>query len=303
MPRITKPLKGPAFVKEKAKYPYLATPKIDGIRFLMVDGDAVSASFKPIRNHHVRRILRECLPDGIDGELTTGDNFSSSSSAIMNFDGEPEFTIWIFDYVDPATKEIAPYDERMAQLREMKLEDKLAEAAKFKGFHVRSLSAPVTVNNKMELDELNDTWCDMGYEGTMLRDPKGTYKMGKSSVKQNIIFKVKKFVDAEAEIIGFEEKLHNANEAEKDAFGRTKRSKALEGLIPTGTLGALVVRTQEGIVFKVGSGFDDDERQEIWDNKDDYLGKLVKYKSMEHGVKEKPRLPVYLGIRHPDDLS
>ena len=42
-----------------------------------------------------------------------------------------------------------------------------------------------------------------GYEGLMLRDPNGIYKFGRSSVKENILLKVKEFMDDEAEIIAF----------------------------------------------------------------------------------------------------
>ena len=59
--RIKKPLLAGTFDPDKAKFPYAATPKIDGIRFLMVDGQAVSRSFKPIRNEHIQRILSETL--------------------------------------------------------------------------------------------------------------------------------------------------------------------------------------------------------------------------------------------------
>lgn len=303
MARITKPLKAATYDESKARFPYLATPKIDGIRFMMIDGQAVSISFKPIRNYHIQETLQSFLPDGVDGELTVG-NFQSSTSGVMSYKGKPEFTVWIFDYVDPEADEIAPYDERMKQLTEMNLEEKTLEASKALNFHVRVLSAPVRVENKEELKELERTWVeDMGYEGVMLRDPKGTYKMGRSTLRQNIILKVKRFIDAEAVIIDFEEEMFNGNEAEKDAFGRTKRSKVKENLVPKGTLGALVVHSKDGVEFKIGTGFTAEQRKEIWENRWDYIGKFVKFKSMEFGVKDAPRHPVFLGFRHEDDIS
>src|SRR5713101_3979205 len=61
------------------RFPALATPKIDGIRCLKIDGAAVSRSFKPIRNRHIRwKFL--ALPDGIDGELVAG-TFHETQSA------------------------------------------------------------------------------------------------------------------------------------------------------------------------------------------------------------------------------
>ena len=68
MPKIQKPLLAGNFDPTKAKFPYIASPKIDGIRFLMIDGVAVSRTFKPIRNKHIQSLLSQYLPDGVDGE-------------------------------------------------------------------------------------------------------------------------------------------------------------------------------------------------------------------------------------------
>ncbi len=142
-----------------------------------------------------------------------------------------------------------------------------------------------------------------GYEGLMLRDPNGIYKFGRSSVKENILLKVKEFMDDEAEIISFREKMINTNEGLKDNFGRTKRSSCQDGLKPSGTLGGFILRNSEGLEFSCGSGLNDALRDEIWKNKSKYLGKLVKYKFMSKGIKDLPRHPVFMGFRDETDLS
>jgi DNA ligase-1 len=73
-------------------------------------------------------------------------------------------------------------------------------------------------------------------------------------------------------------------------------------VFPVGTAGTLIVKDADGRSFGVGSGLNDQQRQEIWDNKDQYLGKLVKYKYFSHGVKDLPRHPVFQGFRDPDDM-
>ena len=55
--KIQKPLLAGKFDSGKAKFPYAATPKIDGIRFLIVGGAALTRSFKPIRNEYLQKIL------------------------------------------------------------------------------------------------------------------------------------------------------------------------------------------------------------------------------------------------------
>ena len=289
--KIQKPLLAGKFDSEKAKFPYAATPKIDGIRFLMVGGAALTRSFKPIRNEYLQKILSSNLPDGIDGELTSGSTFQECSS-IMRIKGEPDFKVWIFDFVNPKD-EVKPYKERMNELR------------KFESFNIPSYEIlfPTIVSNQEQIDQLMIKNLNAGYEGLMLRDPNGIYKFGRSSVKENILLKVKEFMDDEAEIIAFREKMVNTNEGLKDNFGRTKRSSCQDGLKPSGTLGGFILRNSEGLEFSCGSGLNDALRDEIWKNQSKYLGKLVKYKYMSKGIKELPRHPVFIGFRDETDLS
>ena len=289
--KIQKPLLAGKFDSEKAKFPYAATPKIDGIRFLMVGGAALTRSFKPIRNEYLQKILSSNLPDGIDGELTSGSTFQECSS-IMRIKGEPDFKVWIFDFVNP-NDEVKPYKERMNELR------------KFESFNIPSYEIlfPTIVSNQEQIDQLMIKNLNAGYEGLMLRDPNGIYKFGRSSVKENILLKVKEFMDDEAEIIAFREKMVNTNEGLKDNFGRTKRSSCQDGLKPSGTLGGFILRNSEGLEFSCGSGLNDALRDEIWKNKSKYLGKLVKYKFMSKGIKDLPRHPVFMGFRDETDLS
>jgi DNA ligase-1 len=291
MPQITKPLLAGKFDPEKARFPLIATPKIDGIRFLMVNGVAVSRTFKPIRNVHIQALLSKHLPDGIDGELTCGSTFQESTSGVMTIEGEPQFKAWIFDYVSPNFGNILSFQMRLSTMplsRDLPFDFEVLH-----GVHVESME---------ELDAFEASCLEAGYEGAMVRDPNGTYKMGRSTVKDGILLKIKRFDDAEAVVIGIEEKMSNRNEAQKDAFGRTKRSTHQENMVATGTAGALRVRNADGLEFSIGSGLNDELRAEIWANQAAFIGKIAKYKSFSIGVKELPRHPVLLGFRDPEDM-
>jgi DNA ligase-1 len=291
MPKITKPMLAGTFEPDKAKFPYLVTPKIDGIRFLMVDGVAVSRTFKPIRNKYVQQRL-SALPDGIDGELTCGDTFQSSSSAIMSVDGEPDFKCWIFDYVTSEGETIAPYFTRINHV-----DLGLIELIDFV-----TVLRPELAESMDQLTAIEQRYLDEGFEGAMVRSPGGTYKFGRSTVKENILLKVKRFLDDEAILVNVLEKQHNQNEAEQDAFGNTKRSTCQDGLVGADTAGTLVVQRPDGLQFGIGTGLDDALRAQIWGNPDAYVGRIVKYKYFPVSIKEKPRHPVFLGFRDSEDL-
>lgn len=293
---ITSPLlaaKKPVF--ENIKFPVLATPKIDGIRCIKVNGQALSRSFKPIPNKHIRETIEKLCPDGFDGEILCGDGFSDVQSMVMSFEGTPKFTYLVFDYVKDSL--IKPYSARIMDLLEYSHEGGLDESL--------DLLVPQIANNLEELKEIMAKHLEEGHEGTMIRDPGSPYKCGRATLKEGFLTAIKYFEDGEAEVIGFEELMHNENEQTKDAFGNSERSSKKENMVPGDTLGAFLVRKSDGIEFKIGTGkgLTAELRKEIWQNRESYLGKLVHYRSQPHGVKDKPRIPVWHGFRHQEDLS
>ena len=290
---ITSPLlaaKKPVF--ENIKFPVLATPKIDGIRCLVIDGKAVSRSFKPIPNHHIRNFIEKHCPTGFDGEILCGDGFSDVQSMVMGREGEPVFTYLVFDYVKESL--IKPY---IARLNDFATVGQLPDEIKF--------LIPEVANNLDELKDIMEKHLAQGHEGTMIRDPGSPYKCGRASLKEGFLTAIKYFEDGEAEVIGFEELMSNQNEKTLDAFGNSERSSKKENMVPMNTLGALLVRKDDGTEFKIGTGqgLTAAKRKEIWDNKETYLGQLAHYRSQPHGVKDKPRIPVWHGFRNREDIS
>lgn len=283
--------KKPVF--EKIEFPVLATPKIDGIRCVKINGQALSRSFKPIPNHHIRGLIEAGLPDGVDGEIICGDGFNDVQSMVMKRDGQPVFSYLIFDYV--TTSLLQPYVDRCNMMLTLPTTDNPFVKLLF----------PELVCTLDELKEVMQRHLAEGYEGTMIRDPGSPYKCGRASLKEGYLTAIKYFEDGEAEVYGFEELMHNENEKELDAFGHSERSSKKENMVPANTLGAFLVRKSDGIEFKIGTGkgLTAALRKEIWDNRESYLGKLVHYRSQPHGVKDKPRIPVWHGFRSPEDLS
>ncbi len=269
---------------------FLCSPKLDGIRAMIVDGKLVSRNFKPIPNFFIRtQIEAMSLPEGIDGEITVGETFNSSTSAVMSFDGKPDFIFHVFDICSDE-----PFAIRYSELEKF--------CRKFSDARV-SLVEHTVIDSVSELLDYEKKCLDSGYEGVMLRKLQGPYKFGRSSENEAYLLKLKRFHDSEAKILAVEELMSNQNEAEKDAFGRTKRSSKQENLIPAGTMGALVVADiVSGIEFKIGTGFTQELRDWFYDNSDRLIGKIVKYKSQESGKVEKPRFPVYLGFRDEADM-
>lgn len=291
---VIKPLLAATASEEEIQYPCLISPKLDGIRCLGIGGKAMSRKLLEIPNQYVQSVFASGLFDGLDGELIVGspnaeDVYLRTMSAVMSRDGTPDFTYYVFDTWYRPTIPFA------ARLEEMHRYTSTLPA------HVKVLTH-ITVHDLAGLLELEDHWLSEGYEGVMGRSPNGIYKMGRSTMKQGILWKLKRFTDEEFEVVGFEELMHNENEATVDELGHTKRSSHKENKVGGGTLGALILKHPEAGEFRCGTGFTAEMRAEIWANRHNYLGRFAKIKYFQVGVKDLPRFPVFLGWRDPRDM-
>ncbi len=122
------------------------------------------------------------------------------------------------------------------------------------------------LNNRKSLYQLlNKVVADNG-EGLMLHLATGHYQSGRS---KNIL-KLKKHQDAEAKVI-----------AHLPGKGKYK-----------GLLGAIKVETPEGITFKIGSGFSDEDRMHP-----PKIGSLITYKYIGKTQRGVPRFASFLRIK------
>jgi len=261
-----------ADIDQLLEYPFGATPKIDGIRAIMRNGKLVSRTLKPIRNVQICKALEAVLPEGADGEIVTNlTNLQQTTSDVMTADKPIEhFTYYWFDWIGPK-----PYLERMAFLAEHDLPET-------EGFTIVKLQ-PKIVNNKKDVIDFENEVLSMDYEGVILRSLDGDYKYGRSTLREGYLMKLKRFTDAEAEIVDVEELVHQDG------------SKG-------NTLGCFVAQTPQGIEFKIGTGFTQQQRDDFWKNKENLTGEFVKYKYFDVSIKTAPRHPVFLAMRDPIDM-
>lgn len=279
------------------KFPLLASPKLDGIRALVIDGKLVSRNLKPIPNAHVQALFGRPELNGLDGELIAGDPtsktvFRDTTSAVMSKTGTPDVTFWVFDHF---AQPEASFSGRSSQTHNLVSDNPEVPLR---------LVSQTTILNCDELEQYESEILDDGYEGVMLRSAKAPYKFGRSTMREHGLMKLKRFADAEATILGFEEQMHNGNEAKTDALGHTERSTHKAGMTGKGTLGAIVAKVVSGpfagVEISVGSGMDDAVRSEIWANRTSYYNRTIKFKYFPIGCKDAPRFPVFLGFR--DDI-
>jgi len=278
---------------DKLKYPVLVSPKLDGIRAVKRGGVIMSRKLKPIRNEFVQDALRG-LPDGLDGELIVGsptapDVFKRTTEGVMSADGEPDFYYYVFDFLHPDKPDL-PFSFRYHHV--------CGVSAKYHFTRVVKVEHH-PAQNADEVRALETCYVAAGYEGIMIRAVDGPYKFGRSTLKEGYLLKLKRWEDAEYEVYGFVEQMHNENVLETDERGYAKRSKAKVGLVGAGKVGAVLVRSilPHGHVAEVGSGFIDAERVDMWQNQSAYIGRVMTVKYQGFTPDGKLRFPIFKGWR------
>lgn len=291
MSDIFKPMLATDADLTKLRFPLLASPKLDGIRAVVRDGVVYSRTNKPIPNKFVQEMLSGF--EHFDGELIVGDPYSKTvyrdtvSHVMSNDKTNFDLRYYVFDHVE--------YMDRGYETRRKHL-------IGLQNFPMLEALHQTYVTCMEDLLALEESYLNNGYEGLILRDPTAPYKRGRSTVKEGYLLKMKRFTDAEFKVIGFEERMHNGNEATTNELGRTARSSHKAGKVGLGDLGALVLEGN-GFTFSVGTGFDDATRKALWEIRNDGLvGRLVKIKYFAVGMKTAPRHPVFLGWRDGRDL-
>lgn len=303
-------------------WPMLASPKIDGIRCVIHPySGPVTNTLLPIPNNHIREKLKVLgsAAHYLDGELIVGDptnprSFNNTQSGVMSQGGEPNFTFLAFDHFG--------FHYSFAARQHL-----LTEAVKQLDVpYIRKVEQTM-LQNVDEMLKYEEEQLGLGYEGIMLRFPAGGYKFGRSTLREQLLVKVKRFADDEALIIGWEPLMRNENEAVIDNLGLQRRGYSKDGKFVDDTMVGkfIVIGTigrWSGVTFKIGSGLDEDDRLKFRaeiaqhpnflpyvtyldaiKHADDWpmnipIGHTISYKYQPHGSLNAPRTPIWKGIRH-----
>lgn len=281
-----------------------ASPKIDGIRVANHPTLGPSTrTLKPVPNESIRKYLSDPRLRWLDGEVVVGDwdnpkAFNGTQSGVMSYGGTPNWTYRVFDHFESA--QTCGWGIRFEDARRV-IDDFNAEIPpEFRQVH---LVDHVDLDNSEDMDIYEGSCLELGFEGIMLRHRGARYKFGRSTFNEQGLTKIKRFVDEEAIIIGYEPLLVNENEPTINGVGYQKRSSHKAGKIPDDTrVGAWKCRGISGpwvgVEFSCGSGLSDDNRKEMRANLDYYMGKPFSYKYQKHGSLLKPRMPIWKGLRY-----
>ena len=256
--------------EDKAKYiiePFFVQPKLDGVRMLVGKHKGkfimMSRTGKAVKMPHVEAELAPLLEEGdfVDGEnYTTERSFEQITGMCRTNDIHSELEVikfHIFDFFNLSYPN-EPFSSRLSKMQ------------KFSKLKHCVLVETEWLSSKDKVQAKHDEYAAKGYEGIMIRDAKGLYKLAERS---NTLLKFKAFQTEEYTITGAEE-----------GKGRD-----------AGTV--IWICLSEAGRFSVRPKGTVAERSEWLKNKDKYIGKplTVQFQNLTNGGI--PRFPVGLTFR------
>jgi ATP-dependent DNA ligase len=292
-------------------YPLIGSMKYDGFRCNFYEGQMRTASLKPFNNIHINEkflpiinyIKTEYKNNLLfDGELLAPSTPFNIFSGIFRSDEMilPKDTkFFMFDSV------FHNYFEESFEKRILNIEP-IANLFPELIFPVeqRFLYCPEDVINFYE-QTLNWTEIYEGEEhfvcdGLILRSPTSKYKLGRGTMKEGLIYKLKPFQTFDAKIIEIEEGTNVDPKADKkiNEMGYSETSKKKNDRILGGWAKNFVVM-HEGQRLSVAIKDTKEKKFYIWQHQDEFIGKMVEYKGLMIGAVDLPRHPTQVRMR-PD---
>ena len=308
-----KPMLAEDWIEEKVQFPVAMQPKIDGVRGINLFGSLTGRSLKQHANIHTTKFFSQTATLRLDGELACGDQTDpelcrKTTSALNTVKGEPLVDWHIFDVVVPGLTFIERHAMLEKYIAELKCLDNYPLAQRL---HV----VPYRIVRSMEeLISVDDEYLDAGYEGSILRKIDGFYKYGRSTVREGLLLRIKRFIEEDAVVLEIDEGQTNLNEAKVNELGRTERSTHAENMVPNGMVGNLVCELTKDVVhrgeklfvkgqrIRVSAGrMPHDDRKRYFEQQHLLIGKTIKFKTFPIGVKDKPRFPTFQSLRSDAD--
>ena len=252
--------------------PYILQPKYDGFRCRVVPTETGHLLLSSEENiffsvPHLNKMFDTLnLNLELDGELYAhGLNFDEISSIVSRtVNVHPGYNIVEFHCFDVINS--APQTERLLKLETLK------------GLHRDLQIAPFYLCESLDdIMRVYDTLINNGYEGIIVRHINNVYERKRST----LVMKFKPKKDDNYEILGAVEEI--------SINGEYKNS-----------LGSLICSSGDGQTFNVGTGFTQEQRQTLWENKELLPGKVCKIAYQHLTDRKVPRFPVFAGVIEMD---
>ena len=253
--------------KGKVEFPVYVQPKLNGMRMLFDGEVGFSRGNKEIIPEVIQHLKFDTRGYILDGELMLPNNvlLQESMKAIKKYRPElsPELIYHVYDIVD---------DEVSYAERYNIIQDICANAPK----NVKIVKT-VKATDESQIAHLHQLFVNDGYEGTMIRNPKMKYEIGKRSYS---LLKLKDFIDSEYKIL-------DVVDGEGSDVG----------------LAIFILDAGNGQTFNCRPEGTQENRADLFKNRRKLVGRYMTVRYQELSRDGIPIFPVGVGIRDLEDFS
>jgi len=292
--------------------PYIAERKLDGCRYLTIDGRIVSPRISSTTGEnvdktenlpHLRHLLRGPLANTVlDGEICTGLIGSKAqdvvsvmgclpAEAVKRQEESGRLHYVVFDIVRSPVG-VWLYNKPWKFRRQML--ESLAD--EIENDYVHLLSTVYDNKERFFKDELAK-----GEEGIILKHSNGKYVPGKRPAWNWI--KLKSQVEDDVIILGFEPPSREYTGSDPETWPYWENGEPISKNYARDYIGSIRFGkyTQDGSLVELGtcSGMADEQRRMLSEDPDEYIGRVIKIQAMEITRDNAYRHPRFIMI-HPD---
>lgn len=270
---------------------FILTTKLDGNRLIVLVYPNETVRCYTRQGKEVEGLVdivkefKRLPPGAYDGEILATGEYSDSKEQFQETMKRARIkgiktglNFMCFDYIDNLDDFFNGKCNTSCEERKNRLEQIISNGVNL--HHIKYLKPLYIGEDISKIKEFSDIAKENNEEGIMLNIANAPYEYKRT---KNIL-KVKVMQDCDIRCVDIEE-----------GDGRLK-----------GTLGRIIC-SYKGYTLKVGSGFADKDRKEIWDNPDKILNKIVKIQYFEETQNQDGglslRFPVFLDIRDDKDVE
>ena len=277
-------------IAETIEYPVRVEPKLDGLRCVAIKRNGAVTMFtrsgSPIETLPTIKAALEAAPWDdfvLDGEAM-GKDWNESASVVMSHKTAKDDSGMVYNVFDAMV-----FDDWRDQANDSPLEDRITLAqelvAQVASEHVAQVGG-ITAADQDALLKAYGKAIEGGFEGIMVKKLGSPYIFKRS----DSVMKLKPVSTYEGVIVGHYE---------------GNRGSKREGL-----WGGFLVVMPNGVITKVGGGYNDKVRAEISIDPDSWIGKIVEVEGQPDPLTPdgltsdgKVRFPVFCRVRDPRDVD
>ena len=273
--------------------------KYDGVRCLVINNIVCGKSLLPIVNKNIQSLYGNEKYEGLDFEIIVTHNGVYNPVTCCN------------ETVSYTNSEDTIIEHKCILIDDIHLREKqfkhrleFLDILVMQKPDVFSLPDYITITSIEQLLAYEEDILTLDNEAIIIRNPHLEYKEGVSS-KEGELLRLKRHISEEAIIEDILPANTNNNEAKINLLGHSERSTAMAGLVQKDEVGKLLCRTVKDIhdpwsgrlIIKKDSlciiatgAMTKEDKINIYRDREQYIGRMIKFKSFPKGTKNKPRL-------------